>query len=130
MHFSTHGHKSRHIKRNNCKPKNIILQTTYNVPLILHYIYLLKEREFVVNNLNIYKLGKSKQENTKRIKSYPKGSSLFIQVICLDCDKTEILLLNLFNKKFIDRPDIGKEYFEGNFKDMIKIITENTNNYI
>ena len=92
---------------------------------MLNYIYLIKEREFVINNQNIYKIGKTKQENTKRINSYPKGSSLLIQMICLDCDKLETLLINIFEKKFINRLDIGREYFEGNYDEMVKTITDN-----
>lgn len=32
------------------------------------YIYLLQEREFIKTNENIYKIGKTKQENCKRFK--------------------------------------------------------------
>ena len=37
------------------------------------YIYLLHEREFVNSKQSIYKIGKSKQENLKRLYQYPKG---------------------------------------------------------
>ena len=126
FHFTTIQAKSFHIKRNNCKPKSIILNSYfYNIRIMLNYIYLIKEREFIINNQNIYKIGKTKQENTKRINYYPKGSSLLIQIICLDCDKFETLLLNIFSKKFINRLDIGREYFEGNYDEMVKTITDN-----
>ena len=79
-----------------------------------NYIYLVKEREFIKTNENIYKIGRSKQENTKRFLQYPKGSELIIQSRCIDCIKTEKILINLFKTKFIHRRDIGNEYFEGN----------------
>lgn len=79
-----------------------------------NYIYLVKEREFIKTNENIYKIGRSKQENTKRFLQYPKGSELIIQSRCIDCIKTEKILIDLFKKNFIHRRDIGNEYFEGN----------------
>jgi len=79
-----------------------------------NYIYLVKEREFIKTNENIYKIGRSKQENTKRFLQYPKGSELIIQARCIDCIKTEKIIIDLFKKKFIHRRDIGNEYFEGN----------------
>ena len=66
--FSNRASKSAHIKKNNYKEK-IIIETN---PNLYEYIYLLHEREFIKTNENIYKIGKSKQENTKRISSYPK----------------------------------------------------------
>jgi len=62
-----------------------------------NYIYLLKEREFIKTNEHIYKIGRSKQENTKRFLQYPKGSQLIIQSICKDCIKFEYELINIFN---------------------------------
>ena len=50
------------------------------------YIYLLQEREFIKTKENIYKLGKSKQENLKRIQNYPNGTKLNIQLECENCD--------------------------------------------
>lgn len=87
-----------------------------------NYIYLVKEREFIKTNENIYKIGRSKQENTKRFLQYPKGSELIIQARCIDCIKTEKILINIFKTKFIHRKDIGNEYFEGNVLIMQSII--------
>ena len=57
------------------------------------YIYLLQEREFINAKQNIYKLGKTKQENLQRFKQYPKGSKLILQQICHDCDILETQLI-------------------------------------
>lgn len=85
-----------------------------------NYIYLLREREFIESNLNIYKIGKSTQENIKRFKQYPKNSELILQIECENCSVYEKDLINLFSLKYIKRTDLGLEYFEGN-KDEMKI---------
>ena len=77
------------------------------------YIYLLQEREFIRLNEPVYKLGKSKQENTKRIQSYPKGSSLIFMLQFENCDKAESDLLKIFRSKFTQKLEYGSEYFEG-----------------
>ena len=86
------------------------------------YIYLLQEREFTKTNENIYKIGKTKQENCKRFKDYPKGSILIIQVICENCDTIEKELIHLFKQQFMQRIDIGTEYFQGDPSRMRKVI--------
>jgi hypothetical protein len=115
--FSSRQNKYDHIKRNNCKAKSII-ETN---PNLYEYIYLLQEREFIKTNENIYKIGKSKQENTKRISSYPKGSKLLFQIICNNCDDLETKLINRFKQICIHKKEIGNEYFQG---DCYKMITE------
>ena len=45
------------------------------------YIYLIQEREFLTQNSPIYKIGKSGQENCRRLNSYPKGSKL---ILCIE----------------------------------------------
>lgn len=87
-----------------------------------NYIYLLQEREFITTNQNIYKLGKTKQENLQRFKQYPKGSKLLLQQVCDDCDILETELIRDFKNKYKHRRDIGNEYFEGDYNDMIKDI--------
>ena len=86
---------------------------------ITNYIYLLQEREFVKTKENIYKIGMTKKENHKRFNQYPKGSILLFQMICYDCKCMERIIMELFKKKYSQRKDIGNEYFEGNYKDMI-----------
>lgn len=87
-----------------------------------HYIYILKEREFIKTGENIYKIGKTTQEPLKRMAQYPKGSMVFLIVKVDDCHKAERQLLGLFNKTFEQRKDIGREYYHGNICDMIKLI--------
>ena len=88
------------------------------------YIYLLKEREFINANQEVYKVGRTKQENQTRFKQYPKGSVLYFQMICNNCNTIEKKVLGLFKEKeiFNHRKDIGSEYFEGDYNEMISII--------
>jgi hypothetical protein len=84
-----------------------------------NYSYLLQEREFINSNQNVYTIGKTKQENSKRFNQYPKGSKLFLQIECKDSDLMENQLLILFRKKYTCRNDIGNEYFEGDVENMM-----------
>lgn len=86
------------------------------------YIYLLQEREFIKTHEPIYKVGMTKQDNHARFKQYPKGSVLLFQMICTDCSNTEKQILKSFRKQFSARKDIGAEYFEGKYNDMIDVI--------
>lgn len=89
---------------------------------IFHFIYLILEREFLTTNKKIYKLGKTTQENMARFKSYPNCSILLFHCICSDCHKIEKILINNFKQNFIWRSDIGFEYFEGEYTQMIENI--------
>ena len=86
------------------------------------YIYLLQEREFIKSNEPIYKLGKTRQECLKRISNYPNGTKLIFQILCNDCDNYEKELIHIFKNTFIQKKEIGNEYFKGNLYKMIEII--------
>jgi hypothetical protein len=92
------------------------------------YIYLLIEREFIKTKENIYKVGMTKKENHERFKQYPKGSVLLFQMICCDCKRIESKVINLLKQNFKQRKDIGNEYFEGEYKNMIDIIYSSIKN--
>lgn len=94
------------------------------------YIYLLQEREFIKTNENIFKIGKTKQNNNDRLKQYPKGSVLLFQIICSDCDNIERRLIKIFKEKYKQCKQIGNEYFDGDKQDMIKTIYDNITNEI
>ena len=82
----------------------------------MNYIYILQEREY--KNTKIYKIGKTKQENLKRIRDYSKGTELMLQTNCFDCDELERTIIKLFTEKYILKQDIGSEYFEGDIDEM------------
>ena len=87
-----------------------------------NYIYLILEREFIKTNEAIFKIGKTKQKNLTRVKQYPKNSVLLLQKICTNCDEAERSLLKIFTEKYKQRTDIGREYFEGDYMQMISDI--------
>jgi hypothetical protein len=88
-----------------------------------NYIYLLQTREFVESGKPIYKLGKTTKPLLTRFNQYPKGSRLILQIECPDCDYCEKKLLELFRAKYVNKPDYGREYFEGNFINMLNDVT-------
>ena len=85
----------------------------------IQYIYLLQEREFIKCNENVYKIGKTMQNNSKRFGQYPKNSNLLAQLVCVNCHKCETYIKKVFMKKYKQRKDIGTEYFEGDYNVMI-----------
>jgi hypothetical protein len=97
----------------------------------LNYIYILKPREFIRTNENIYKIGRTCQNDMTRIKQYPKGSELILFRKCIDCIKVEACLIKELKIKYTHMPIYGNEYFEGNELDIIKdvnnIIDNETN---
>jgi hypothetical protein len=75
------------------------------------HLYLIKEREFIKTNENIFKIGKSKNIKN-RMPSYPKDSVLYYICFCRDIDIVEKFMIAHFSTVFIQRQDIGTEYFE------------------
>ena len=91
----------------------------------MEYIYLIKEREFIKTEDEIYKIGRSSQYNAKRINQYPNGSIILLIIFCGNSGEIEKFLITEFKKLFKQRRDIGLEYFEGCFLKMRDVITEN-----
>ena len=87
-----------------------------------HFIYLLREREFVRLKEKTYKVGKTKQQPNKRFQGYPKGSEILLVIAVQNCDTCETQILNEMKKKFTQKKDYGVEYFNGDHRDMVKII--------
>jgi len=132
--FTSRFSKSNHIKKNNCIAKSIINIKQQHITINNNdndnendnnnkeFIYLLQEREFIKTREPIYKIGKTKQEKLKRIKSYPNGSELLFYIICNNCDEIEKTIINKFKIHFNHKKEFGNEYFMGNYILMIDII--------
>jgi hypothetical protein len=90
-------------------------------------IYLIHEREFVRLEEDVFKLGTSKNLQN-RVKNYPKNSLVILQMECECRNAIEKDLLKIFREKF-GSTIYGREYFRGNKKEMVKIITEYINEY-
>jgi hypothetical protein len=103
---------------------NTIENNIENIIENIGYIYIIQEREFYNLSKDIYKIGRT-SNIMNRFKDYPKNSNYcyFRQTNKFIIDEKE--LINIFKNNFIQRKDIGTEYFEGNLYSMIKTI----NNY-
>lgn len=84
-------------------------------------IYLVYVREFLLQSIPIYKIGKTEDICT-RLKQYPKGSILIYSCYSDNIKKSEDEIIELFSIKFKQRRDIGTESFEGDIKQMISFI--------
>ena len=84
-----------------------------------NFIYLIIEKEYITNNEDIFKIGKTTQKRLKRFDKYKSGSILLSYNRCTDCHTSEKEIIKFFKIKYKQRLDIGLEYFEGNHEDMI-----------
>lgn len=85
---------------------------------ISDYLYLIHLRESIKCNENIYKVGRTQTGPDKRIKSYPKGSNLIAQFCVSDAVQAEGELLKLFDAKYKQIKDYGREYYQGDLNQM------------
>jgi uncharacterized C2H2 Zn-finger protein len=133
--FVSSSSKCRHIKT--CKTEreteastiqpqivtNVVQSTINSVQQRLkqptQYVYLLQERASIQLNENVYKVGRTSQNNLKRVSQYPKGSVLLLQITCCNCIATENEITSLFKNKYVQMKDYGVEYFKGNYISMI-----------
>ncbi len=86
-------------------------------------IYIMHERTFVELDVNIYKIGKTKNIKN-RLNGYSKGSKLLFSIPCNNCTETERKILNFLknNNKYIHAKEYGNEYFKCNLQDLISDI--------
>jgi hypothetical protein len=73
------------------------------------YIYILKLREHINNNEEVYKIGRT-NDIIRRTKEYPKGSKIIYTIHCNNMNESETKLKRHL-KQYI-RKDLGSEYFE------------------
>ena len=77
----------------------------------MEYIYILREREFVNSNQNVYKIGRT-QDWIKRYRQYPKQTEVLFVIKTIESQRKENDIVNLLKKLTTQRIDIGREYFE------------------
>lgn len=111
--FNSTTARATHNRRVKCKAPSIPIPKINSVDSIPEsssnpneFIYLIQLREFVRNNEPIYKIGRTKQSYEKRIKSYPRGSSLLFYHIVDDCVTTETNIKKYLGENFIQRRDL------------------------
>jgi hypothetical protein len=81
----------------------------------LGYLYIIQLREFVKNNEQVYKIGKTKNIHN-RCRNYPKQSILMYSIRTDKISEKETLLKSNLKQKLLQRTDLGYEYFEGDLK--------------
>ena len=86
-------------------------------------IYLLKTRESIRMNEDVYKIGRTKNMKN-RLQQYPKGSEFITTMKVNDQRMCERVLLYMFKDKFKQREDMGNEYFEGNLDQMKSVLCD------
>lgn len=85
----------------------------------MEQIYLLKT-DMTMDHLPIYKIGRSRQPDVKRIRSYPKTYKVVSMNTCINCVYIESELLKLFNAKY--KIAYRREYFVGDEVEMARDI--------
>lgn len=96
---------------------------------VIHYIYLIRPREFVKANEQTYKIGKTKQHPNNRLGQYAPNSEIHFVTSVSNCDDLEKRMLATFKKLFIHREDLGLEYFSGSLHKMKNAIHREINQY-
>lgn len=80
-----------------------------------NYLYLIQDSIDIGSD--IYKIGKTTQAPSERLKGYSKGTYLIRISKVDDCHSREIQLINLFKTKY--KLSRGREYFIGNINQML-----------
>jgi len=107
------------------RKENAILKASQkNQTTSRNSVYLLIEREFIASKQNIFKIGRT-ANICNRTRQYPKGSQLLVVLPCIDSCVTESNLQRVFCGKFIQRRDIGSEYYQGSPNAIIKEFIQN-----
>jgi hypothetical protein len=113
-----------------CALENIDLQTP--TPQLFGYIYLIREREFLQGNQNVYKVGQTIQKGAslqlRRLQDYKKGSELcFVRQLQHGIAREiETKIKREFSNTLTKHPD-GHEYFFGDMESMIDVINKHCN---
>lgn len=89
----------------------------------VQHVYLLQTREFLKTRENIFKIGRTVREASERFREYSKSSKIFLAMVVRDCCKVEEDLKRAFDEKFHQRTDIGRESYQGDVIEMIKVFT-------
>lgn len=81
--------------------------------------YMIHKREFINSGEKIIKIGLSKQNGLKHMAQCSKGSILVFQRFVTDCIACKKEIIKNFDIKFKNRPDIGRDYYEGDIDEMM-----------
>ncbi len=96
---------------------------------MIGYCYINHVREFIRTGENVFKIGRTSKHGNTRLSQYPKGTVEKIKVFVTDCYKCEKEIMKEFDMKFKQMPYYGREYYEGNIDDMLKVFTDITSKF-
>ncbi len=92
------------------------------------YIYIIKLREFIKSGESIFKIGRT-DNLLRRLGQYPKGSIPIFTTWVRNCVAMESLVKLECCTNFIQRKDIGIEYFEAKEVKLKKLVQRVINKY-
>jgi hypothetical protein len=128
-----HGHIRDQVDRAIINIENIINdKDDKEDKLVKSYIYLLRTREFLTLDKEIYKVGRTTQQanNTiRRLTQYTKGSEI-VMVLDVPKEKNVVAVETDIKRKFSEifiKHDDGTEWFQGDVREMKKIIWQLVN---
>ena len=85
------------------------------------YIYIIRTKEFVTNDENVYKIGKTKRSDPfKRFNEYEEGYEIYMFIAVENSTRIEYLIITLFKTKYKRFKSL--EYFKGDIVSMINDI--------
>lgn len=90
--------------------------------MVSDYIYIVHCEQH--KDTNIYKIGRTSQQEFRRFNGYPKNSELLLYIHVNNSYKIEIELLAMFKQKYKQITSAGAEYFQGDVKEMVRDITK------
>jgi hypothetical protein len=82
------------------------------------FIYMLIEREMIRLDEPTVKIGRTTISTKKRFAQYPNGSKLIASAEVDDCVDAETRLIKIFDGKFKQMDEYGREYYNGDLKQM------------
>ena len=88
--------------------------------MVSDYIYIVHCEQH--KDTNIYKVGRTAQQEFRRFNGYPKNSELLLYIHVNNSLHVENIILELFKEKYEQILSAGVEYFKGDVKDMINTV--------
>lgn len=90
--------------------------------MVSDYIYIVHCEQH--KHTNIYKIGRTSQQEFRRFNGYPKNSELLLYIHVNDSHAIELELLTIFKEKYKQITSAGVEYFQGDVHEMVKDIVK------
>ena len=84
------------------------------------YMYLIRDAS---KPEGVYKIGKTTEDNPwDRLKRYPEGSKTLATIFCTEVHQCEQFMIRQFEQRFERRLDLGLEYFQGEWNQMVLLL--------